>query len=114
MYPPVRQLTRRSPELEHEPEPRTERRAAQEPGASTGQEHAPQPGGPSRYKLALLTWAGAYIVITAILATLGPTLASWPLAVRTLALSGLMVVALTWLIMPALARLCHSWLAPPA
>jgi antibiotic biosynthesis monooxygenase (ABM) superfamily enzyme len=111
MYPPVRQLTTRWPEREHEPEPRTERRADQEPAA---RKRAARASGPSRYKLALLTWAGAYAVITAILATLGPTLASWPLVVRTLALSGLMVVGLTWLIMPALTRLCHAWLAPPA
>jgi antibiotic biosynthesis monooxygenase (ABM) superfamily enzyme len=29
-------------------------------------------------------------------------------------LSVLMVVALTWLIMPALTRLFHPWLTPPA
>jgi antibiotic biosynthesis monooxygenase (ABM) superfamily enzyme len=56
----------------------------------------------------------AYAVITAILATLGPTLASWPLVLRTLLLSVVMVVALTWLIMPAMTRLFRPWLAPSA
>jgi antibiotic biosynthesis monooxygenase (ABM) superfamily enzyme len=65
-------------------------------------------------KLALLTWASAYAVITAILAALGPTLASLPLALRTLVLSVLMVVALTWLIMPVMTRLFRPWLAPSA
>jgi hypothetical protein len=41
---------------------------------------------PSPRKLALMTGAGAYAAITAALATLGPTLASWPLALRTLVL----------------------------
>ena len=86
MYPTVRQLATRWPELEHHPEPRTEMRADREPSASAGRERPRRPAGPSRYKL----------------------------AVRTLALSGLMVATLTWLIMPALARLCHVWLAPSA
>jgi antibiotic biosynthesis monooxygenase (ABM) superfamily enzyme len=110
MYPHVRQLTTRRPE--HEPGPHTEIRT--DSAASPPHEGPRRSAAPPRHKLALLTWAGAYAVITAILATLGPTLAAWPLAVRTLALSVLMVVALTWLIMPALTRLFHVWLAPPA
>jgi uncharacterized protein len=65
---------------------------------------------PPRYKLAVLTWAGAYTVITLLLAVLGPAMASWPLMVRTLVLSVTMVVALTWLIMPRLTRLFGGWL----
>jgi len=89
-------------------------RADADPSASTGPERRPRPAGAPRHKLTLLTWAGAYAVITAILATLGPALASWPLVLRTLVLSVLMVGALTWLIMPALTRLFHAWLAPHA
>jgi antibiotic biosynthesis monooxygenase (ABM) superfamily enzyme len=111
MCPRVRQLTTRWPELEHEPAPRTQNQADAKPTASTTREPAPRPAGAPRYKLALLTWAGAYAVITAILATLGPTAAAWPLVLRTLLLSALMVLALTWLIMPALTRLFRAWLA---
>jgi uncharacterized protein len=114
MYPHVRQLSTQHLEIRHQPEPRTETRADHKPAASTTRERAPQPARPSRYKLALLTWAGAYALITAILATLGPTVADWPLILRTLLLSVLMVVALTWLVMPALTRLFRAWLAPPA
>jgi len=67
---------------------------------------------PPRYKLALLTWAGAYTLITAMLAVLGPTMASWPLPVRTLLLSTAMVIGLTWLVMPRLTRLFRPWLRP--
>jgi antibiotic biosynthesis monooxygenase (ABM) superfamily enzyme len=73
----------------------------------------PRRGGPPRYKLALLTWGGAYTVITVILAVLGPRMASWPLGLRTLVLSVLMVVALTWLVMPGLTRLFRVWLTRP-
>jgi antibiotic biosynthesis monooxygenase (ABM) superfamily enzyme len=110
MYPHVRQLTTRWPE--QTPEPHTEIRARS--AASTPSERPRRSAGPPPHKLALLTWASAYAVITAILAALGPTLASWPLALRTLVLSGLMVVALTWLIMPVMTRLFRPWLAPSA
>jgi uncharacterized protein len=69
---------------------------------------------PPRYKLALITWLGAYGVITLILAVLGPAIAAWPLPARTLLLSALMVPTLTWVIVPALARLFRHWLVPAA
>jgi len=66
-----------------------------------------------RHRLALLTWAGAYPVITAILGLLGPTMVGWPLAVRTLVVSVLMVTLLTWVVMPSLTRLLRGWLVKP-
>jgi antibiotic biosynthesis monooxygenase (ABM) superfamily enzyme len=68
------------------------------------------PAAPSRYKLAVLTWAGAYAAITLILWLLGPAMAGWPLVLRTLLISVLMVNALTWVVLPALTRLFRSWL----
>jgi hypothetical protein len=65
---------------------------------------------PPRYKLAVVTWTGVYAVMTFIFAAVGPALAPWPLPLRTLVLSALMVAALTWLVMPALTRLFRSWL----
>lgn len=70
------------------------------------------PPRPPRYKLALLTWVGAYAVITLILQLLGPTMADWPLAIRTFAISALMVAALTWLVIPTMTRLFRGWLIP--
>jgi uncharacterized protein len=75
-----------------------------------GQDESPPTAAPPRYKLALLTWAGAYAVITLILAVLGPVMAPWPLPLRTLLLSVLMVVAMTWLVIPSLTRLFQGWL----
>jgi antibiotic biosynthesis monooxygenase (ABM) superfamily enzyme len=78
-------------------------------------QHTP-PAAPPRYKLALITWAGAYGVITLIIWLLGPAMAGWPLALRTLLISVLMVNALTWVVLPALTRLFRAWLlaATPA
>lgn len=71
-----------------------------------------QHAGPPRYKLALVTWVAAYAMITLIFSVLGPRLAAWPLALRTLAVSVLMVTSLTWLVIPLLTRLLRGWLAP--
>ena len=65
---------------------------------------------PPKYKVALVTWAGVYPVITAILALVGPATTSWPLPLRTLLLSGLMVPVLTWVVIPALTRVLNGWL----
>jgi len=72
--------------------------------------HSRRRGRWSRAKLALLTWAGAYAVILLVLAVGGPAMARWPLAVRALVLSGLMVAAMTWVIGPAVTRLLRGWL----
>jgi antibiotic biosynthesis monooxygenase (ABM) superfamily enzyme len=79
-------------------------------GSSTQSPVPTRPTAP-RYKLALLTWAGAYAVITLILAMLGPAMVAWPLPLRTLLLSALMAPAMTWLVIPFLTRLFRSWLA---
>jgi antibiotic biosynthesis monooxygenase (ABM) superfamily enzyme len=101
MYPPVTQFQTRRQELERELQ------------AIRQTEHRrPANHRPPRYKMALLTWAGAYALITAVLAVLGPAMASWPLMVRTLVLSVTMVVVLTWLVLPCLTRLFRGWLAP--
>ena len=74
--------------------------------ASYSQKHNGRP----RAKLALLTWAGAYAVTLGVLAVGGRAMASWPLALRALVLSGLMVAAMTWVIVPVTTRLFRGWL----
>jgi antibiotic biosynthesis monooxygenase (ABM) superfamily enzyme len=65
---------------------------------------------PPRYKLTLLSWMGAYAIITLILYVLGPATATWPLPVRTLAISALMAPAMVYLVMPVLTSLFRGWL----
>jgi uncharacterized protein len=76
----------------------------------TAAERPQQHSGRPRAKLALLTWAGAYAVIMLVLAIGGPAMAGWPLALRALVLSGLMVTAMTWVIVPVMTRLFRGWL----
>ena len=95
MYPPVKQL-------QPQPlKPRFERKPKRSSAAP-------------RHKLAFLTWVGAYPVITLILVVLGPAMAAWPLALKTLVVSVLMVGALSWLVMPGLTRLLRPWLTQRA
>jgi antibiotic biosynthesis monooxygenase (ABM) superfamily enzyme len=112
MYPDTAPFEARRPEFEPERQPIDEmqtQRAATVSGAGARKLARSRPG-PPRYKLALLTWAGAYAVITLLLTVLGPAMATWPLGLRTLVLSALMVVLLTWLVVPALTRLLRNWL----
>ena len=84
---------------------------APRPGGAAGVPASSRRGGRwSRARLALLTWAGAYAVILLVLALGGPAMARWPLAVRALVLSGLMVAAMTWVIVPVVTRLLRGWL----
>jgi uncharacterized protein len=109
MYPYVTQLETRRRELERE---RGLIRARDQARANDAGTNIPDTRrqAPPRHKLALLTWAAAYGVITLTLEVLGPVMAPWPLPLRTLVLSALMVSALTWAIMPMLARLFRGWL----
>jgi antibiotic biosynthesis monooxygenase (ABM) superfamily enzyme len=66
---------------------------------------------PPRYKMALLTWVGAWAMITLILQVLGPSMVTWALPLRTLLISVLMVLSLTWVVIPSLTRLFAPWLA---
>jgi antibiotic biosynthesis monooxygenase (ABM) superfamily enzyme len=68
---------------------------------------------PPRHKMALLTWPGAWGLITLILWQLPPATATWPLPLRTFLVSVLMVVGLTWVVIPTLTRIFARWLAPP-
>lgn len=109
MYPHVTQLQTRRQALAREPRAiRQSHRAGRD--TTVPRRHT----GPPRYKLALLTWAAAYALITLTLALLGPVMASWPLALRTLVLSLTMVVALTWFVMPQLTSIFRVWLSPSA
>lgn len=67
-------------------------------------------GGFLPHRLALLTWAVAWPVITLLLEILQPLLRDWPLPLRTLVLSALMVAVLSLVLMPRLTRRSAKWL----
>lgn len=65
---------------------------------------------PPRYKTALLTWVVVYILINLLNKFLAPLLANFPPLMIPLITSAIMVVLLTYVIMPRVTRLFSSWL----
>lgn len=68
---------------------------------------------PPRWKMALVTWAGIFPLVLLSSLTVTPLLGPWlaPTLVVLVA-TGLIVTAMTWLVMPTLARLLAGWLYP--
>lgn len=67
---------------------------------------------PPRWKMALATWVGVYPTSLLLGLFLAPHLHTLPRPLAALVISGCMVVALTWLVMPAVTKLLHRWLHP--
>lgn len=68
------------------------------------------PGAPPRWKMALITFAGVYPLTSFLPPFFGGLLRGWhPLAINVV-VTGLIVVLLSWVIMPGLTRVFHAWL----
>ena len=65
-----------------------------------------------RWKTAIVVWLAIYPTITLVLWLAGPSLASWPLTLRTLAITAVVVPLMVYLLMPAFQRLLRPWLRP--
>ena len=71
-----------------------------------------RPTMPPRWKTAVLIWLAIYPSITFLLWLAGPRIASWPLALRTLAITAVLVPLMVFLLIPAFQRLLAPWLRP--
>ncbi|MGC1306993.1 MAG: antibiotic biosynthesis monooxygenase [Phormidesmis sp.] len=65
---------------------------------------------PPRYKIAILTWVSVYGLLMLLGFTLAPLLSALPAFVRTLIISVIMVVLITYAVMPQLTKLTAKWL----
>lgn len=65
---------------------------------------------PPRHRMALVTWLGVYLSVTGVSLALKPWIASWNPHLQTLLVTGLVVLLLTYLVMPNLTRLFRPWL----
>jgi len=66
---------------------------------------------PARWRMALLTWLGIWPLVSLSLWLVAPHLARLPFLLRTALNSALLVLAMTYLMMPWLVRLAEPWLA---
>jgi antibiotic biosynthesis monooxygenase (ABM) superfamily enzyme len=73
-----------------------------------------QPGAPPPppSKMALVTWATIFPLITLVVVATAPLVGGWPLVVRLAVTTGVTVPLMTWMVMPRVARLLHPWLYP--
>jgi uncharacterized protein len=72
-----------------------------------------QPGAPPPpYKMALVTWATIFPLITVIVVVSAPLLGPLPLLARLAVTTGVTVPLMTWVVMPRVTRLLHRWLYP--
>jgi antibiotic biosynthesis monooxygenase (ABM) superfamily enzyme len=72
-----------------------------------------QPGAPPPpYKMALVTWATIFPLITLVVVATAPLLGSLPLVLRLAVTTGVTVPLMTWVVMPRVTRLLHRWLYP--
>jgi antibiotic biosynthesis monooxygenase (ABM) superfamily enzyme len=62
----------------------------------------PKPGVPARLVITLAAWLVAFLTVTALLELFGDELASLPLAVRALVISGVLVTLMANVVMPVL------------
>ncbi|MBR8831763.1 MAG: hypothetical protein N5P05_002639 [Chroococcopsis gigantea SAG 12.99] len=67
---------------------------------------------PPRYKMFLLTWGTIFILINFTNRAVVPHLFFLPAPLATFLVSGLMVFAMTYVIMPRITRLFFKWLYP--
>jgi hypothetical protein len=67
---------------------------------------------PKRYKMALLTWLAVFLTLSAMRYLLAPLLAPLPGLLAQLITIGVVVLLLTYVVMPQLTRLFYKWLYP--
>jgi uncharacterized protein len=83
-------------------------------GLETWFELPNQPGlpAPPRWKMAIATWIGVFPLLTLLQWMLGSRLANLPLIARVMLLTLIVVVLMTYVVMPRLARVLRRWLYP--
>jgi antibiotic biosynthesis monooxygenase (ABM) superfamily enzyme len=68
---------------------------------------------PPRWKMAVVVWLAIYPPLTLALWLAGPTIRDWPVPLRTLALTAVLVPLMVFVLMPAVQRLLAPWLRRP-
>ncbi len=67
---------------------------------------------PPRYKMAIVTWLAIFLLVVAINLFFGSFLAPLPMLLRSLIMTVVLVVLMTYVVMPQMTRLFRGWLYP--
>jgi antibiotic biosynthesis monooxygenase (ABM) superfamily enzyme len=63
------------------------------------------PTAPPRWKFVVVVWLAIYPSLTLVLCLFGPTIAGWPIALRTLTVTALLVSWMVFFMLPVVQRL---------
>jgi uncharacterized protein len=74
--------------------------------APTGPKQLPPP----RWKVAVVTWLGIFPTVYSLFFLLSEPLSSWPLVLRIMLLTVLVVMMMTWVVAPQLTNWFKPWL----
>ena len=66
---------------------------------------------PPRWKMAAATFLGVFPVAMVLNLTLGPLIRSWPFIMSNAVFNACVVALLTWVVMPQVTKVLHSWLS---
>lgn len=69
---------------------------------------------PQRWKMAVVTWLGIFPLVLVLSNTIGHLIAPISPLLGVVVVTALVTVAMSWVVMPGLARLFAGWLYPPA
>lgn len=65
---------------------------------------------PPKWRVAVVTWLGIFPTVLLLFLTVAPLLTDWPLVPRTMLITALVVVLMTWVVAPRLTRWMAGWL----
>ncbi|MCU0424006.1 MAG: hypothetical protein MUF71_00135 [Candidatus Kapabacteria bacterium] len=66
---------------------------------------------PPRWKTAIVIWLGIYPTITTVFFLLQPFVAEFPLPLKTLCLTLIVVPIMVWVMLPLLQKVLKNWLS---
>jgi len=69
---------------------------------------------PPRWKMAIVTFLGAYTISAVANLLLKPIIQSWPVLASGFVITTILVLGLTYFVMPSLTRVLRRWLHPTA
>jgi antibiotic biosynthesis monooxygenase (ABM) superfamily enzyme len=65
---------------------------------------------PPKWKFAVMVWLAIYPTITFVSYLIGDVIKDWPLPLKTLLMTGILVPTMVFILLPILRKLLTNWL----